>query len=95
MTDEELNKLANMIVGKLMNINNLSMWYETSTSDIFNNIQKQKFKKKEPIDRETELVGELAKLMTQMNMFEEKEEYEKCAEIKKKIDKIQEELDNM
>ena len=33
-------------------------------------------------------VGELARLMTLMSMYEDREEYEKCAAIKKHIDKI-------
>ena len=52
-------------------------------------------KYKEPeLDEEEELVGELAKLMTLMNLYEEKEEYEKCAIIKKKIDEINKKLGN-
>ena len=53
----------------------------------------QKYKAPEPDDEE-ELVGELAKLMTLMNLYEEKEEYEKCAVIKKKIDEINKKLGN-
>ena len=40
------------------------------------------------VPEEDLLVGELAKLMTLMNMYQEREEYEKCATIKKEIDKI-------
>jgi len=41
---------------------------------------------------EEDLVGEVAKLMTQMSMYLGKEEYEKCSEIKKKISKIRKQL---
>ena len=33
-------------------------------------------------------VGELARLMTLLNMYEEREEFEKCAAVKKHLDKV-------
>jgi len=33
-------------------------------------------------------VGELARLMTLMNIYEEREEFEKCAAVKKHLDKV-------
>jgi protein-arginine kinase activator protein McsA len=44
---------------------------------------------------EEQLLGELASLMTQLNLHQEKEEYEKCAEIKKKIDELRKKIDNL
>ena len=38
-------------------------------------------------------VGELARLMTLSALYEDREEYEKCAMIKKHIDKINQKLD--
>ena len=40
-------------------------------------------------------VGELARLMTLMNLYEDREEYEKCAQVKKHIDKINTILDKL
>ena len=40
-------------------------------------------------------LGELARLMTLSTLYEEREEYEKCATIKKHIDKINEKLDKL
>ena len=40
-------------------------------------------------------VGELARLMTLSTLYEEREEYEKCATIQKHIDKINLILDNL
>lgn len=34
-------------------------------------------------------VGELARLMTLINLYEDREEYEKCAAVKKHLDKVQ------
>ena len=33
-------------------------------------------------------VGELARLMTLLNIYEEREEFEKCAAVKKHLDKV-------
>ena len=33
-------------------------------------------------------VGELARLMTLINLYEDREEYEKCAAVKKHLDKV-------
>ena len=40
-------------------------------------------------------LGELARLMTLSSLYEEREEYEKCAVIKKHIDKINTILDKL
>ena len=43
-------------------------------------------------DQEEELLAELAKLMTLMNLFTEKEEYEKCTLLKLRIRDIKRKL---
>ena len=43
---------------------------------------------------EDNAVGELARLMTLINLYEDREEYEKCAAVKKHLDKINLILDN-
>ena len=89
MTDKEMNKLADIIVDKLLTtyIREQSKWYTTDTFEAFMN---QSIKPK--TSSEEELLGELASLMTQLNLHQDKEEYEKCAEIKKKIDKLRKRL---
>ena len=91
MTDKEMNKLADMIVDKLLTryIKNQANWYTSSTLS-FDDFMKHS---KKPKTTEEELLGELASLMTQLNLHQEKEEYEKCAEIKRKIDKLRKKLD--
>jgi|TARA_R100000234_G_scaffold71552_1_gene44015 cell division protein ZapA (FtsZ GTPase activity inhibitor) len=91
MTDKEMNKLADMIVDKLLTryIKNQASWYTSSTLS-FDDFMKHS---KKPKTTEEELLGELASLMTQLNLHQEKEEYEKCAEIKRKIDKLRKKLD--
>ena len=89
MTEKEMNKLADIIVDKLLTtyIKEQSKWYTTNTFDLFMQNSRK------PVESsEEKLLGELASLMTQLNLHQDKEEYEKCAEIKKKIDKLRKKL---
>ena len=97
MTEEELeilaDKIAIKIAKKLADLNDISDYFRTSyTFKPFTEFYKPK--KYKELEQEDELVGELAKLMTMMNLYEQKEEYEKCAVIKKKIDEINKKLGN-
>ena len=85
MTDEELNQLSIKIVSRMMNIQTMTEWYEhVASSDIAIEVMDKKLN----LTAEENALGELAKYMTLMNMFEEKEEYEKCAICKLKIDNV-------
>ena len=85
MTDEELNQLSIKIVSRMMNIQTMTEWYEhVASSDIAIEVMDKKLS----LTEEENAVGELAKYMTLMNMFEDKEEYEKCAVCKLKIDNV-------
>ena len=54
----------------------------------------EKYKDELGLNQEERLVGELARLQTIMMIFEDKEEYEKAAMILKKIEKINDKLNN-
>ena len=98
MTDKDMNKLADLIVDKLLTtyIREQAMWYTTSSMDDIYNTFKQKPKvRSKKKDSESELLGELAKLMTQLNFHQDKEEYEACAEIKKEIDIVNDKLSKL
>jgi len=83
--EEGLNTLAVKIVSRMMNIQTMTEWYEhVASSDIAIEVMNKKLS----LTEEENALGELAKYMTLMNMFEEKEEYEKCAVCKLKIDNI-------
>tara|TARA_R110001599_G_scaffold70125_1_gene197063 strand:- start:480 stop:818 length:339 start_codon:yes stop_codon:yes gene_type:complete len=83
--EEGLNTLAVKIVSRMMNIQTMSEWYEhVSSSDIALKVMDKKLS----LTEEENAVGELAKYMTLMNLFQDKEEYEKCAVCKIKIDNI-------
>jgi hypothetical protein len=85
MTDEELNQLSIKIVSRMMNIQTMSEWYEhVSSSDIAIEIMDKKLS----LTEEENAIGDMAKYMTLMNLFEDKEEYEKCAICKLKLDNI-------
>ena len=83
--DEGLNTLAVKIVSRMMNIQTMTEWYEhVSSSDIAIEVMDKKLS----LTEEENAVGELAKYMTLMNLFEDKEEYEKCAICKLKLDNV-------
>ena len=98
MTKKEMNELADMIVDKLLTtyIREQATWYTTSTMDDiyhqFRQTPKRKTKKK---ITESELLGELAKLLTKLDYHKDREEYETCAEIKKEIDKVNDKLSKL
>jgi protein-arginine kinase activator protein McsA len=93
-----MNYIADLIVDKLLTtyIRQQASWYTTSTiDDIYNTF---KIKRKRPTkrqDTESELLGQLAKLMTQLDYHTEKEEFELCAEIKKEIDIVNDKLSRL
>ena len=83
--DEGLNTLAIKIVSRMMNIQTMSEWFEhVSSSDIAEQIMDKKLSMTE----EENAIGDVARYMTLMNLFEDKEEYEKCAICKLKLDSI-------
>jgi len=85
MTDEELNQLSIKIVSRMMNIQTMTEWYEhVSSSDIAIEVMNKKLN----VTEEENAIGDMAKYMTLMNLFEDKEEYEKCAVCKLKIDNV-------
>ena len=85
MTEEELNQLSIKIVSRMMNIQTMTEWYEhVSSSDIAIEIMDKKLN----LTEEENAISDLAKYMTLMNLFEDKEEYEKCAICKLKIDNV-------
>ena len=101
MTEEELDALAEKIAvkvtTKLIDLNDISDYFRGTTYTFKPFMEPYKHKKHEDpeINPEEELIGELSRLMTLMNLYEDKEEYEKCAKIKKKIDAINRKLKNL
>ena len=83
--DEGLNALAIKIVSRMVKLKSMEDWFHhVSKSDIawsvaYNDLE---------LTEEEEALGEAAKLMTLMNLFQEDEEYEKCAIIKGRMDQV-------
>ena len=98
MTKKEMNELADMIVDKLLTtyIREQATWYTTSSmDDIYNHFKQKPKRKNKKKETESELLGQLAKLMTQLNYHTDLEEYEECAEIKKEIDLVNDKLSKL
>ena len=98
MTKKEMNELADMIVDKLLTtyIREQATWYTTSTMDeIYGKFAPKKKRKTKKQMTESDLLGELAKLMTKLDYHTEREEYEICAELKIQIDDINKKLEEL
>ena len=95
---KQLNMLADSIVDKLLTtyIREQATWYSTSTmDDIYNHFRQMPKKSTKKRETESELLGELAKLMTKLDYHTGNEEYEACAEIKKQIDDVNDKLSKL
>jgi len=98
MTKKEMNELADMIVDKLLTtyIREQATWYTSSTmDDIYNQFKQKPKKRTRKKITEADLLGELAKLLTKLDYHTEREEYEICAELKKQIDDVNDELSKL
>ena len=86
MSDEVLDILSAKVVARFVRLKELTMWH-----DRLHNLTQVDW---EYIDmnEEEDLLSELAKLMTLMNLFTDKEEYEKCALLKARIKDIKRKL---
>ena len=83
--DEGLNALAIKIVSRMVKLKSMETWFDhVSKSDIAWSTAYQDLE----LTEEENALGEAAKLMTLMNLFQEEEEYEKCAIIKSRMDEV-------
>ena len=83
--EEGLNLLAIKIVSRMVKLRSMEDWFShVSKSDIAWNVAYRDLE----LTEEEEALGEAAKLMTLMNMFQEEEEYEKCAIIKSRMNEV-------
>ena len=85
MNDAEVNTLAIKIVSRMVKLKSMEDWFdhvnksEIAWSVAYNDLE---------LTRVENALGEAAKLMTLMNIFQENEEYEKCAIIKGRMDQV-------
>ena len=80
-----LNSLAIKIVSRMVKLKSMEDWFHhVNKSDVawsvaYNDLE---------LTEEEEALGEAAKLMTLMNLFQDEEEYEKCAIIKGRMAQV-------
>ena len=83
--DEGLNLLAIKIVSRMVKLKSMEDWFHhVSKSDIAWSTAYQDLE----LTEEENALGDAAKLMTLMNLFQEDEAYEKCAIIKQRMDEV-------
>ena len=83
--DEGLNALAIKIVSRMVKLKSMENWFDhASKSDIAWTTAYEDLE----LTVEEDALGEAAKLMTLMNLFQDAEEYEKCAIIKSRMREI-------
>ena len=86
MDDKSLDVLSAKIIARLVQLRQLTNWLDTSR--YMSEVDWEYLDTTE----EEELLSELAKLMTLMNLFTDKEEYEKCSLLKTRIRTIKRKL---
>ena len=83
--EEGLNLLAIKIVSRMVKLKSMEDWFDhVNKADIAGSIAYQDLE----LTEEENALGEAAKLMTLMNLFQEDEEYEKCAIIKGRMAQV-------
>ena len=77
MTDEQLESIVDKLAGAM-----IKRIYGIEQNDARNSMSYY------ADNMDDHAVGELARLMTLMNLYEDREEYEKCAAVKKHLDRV-------
>ena len=89
MTEKDKNDIADIVMRKMLAARkSMSKGLDNLNDVLFTIINTD-------LTEEELLVSELARLMTLMNVLEEKEEYEKAAVLKNKVEKIEDKLDHI
>ena len=84
MDDQSLDVLSAKVVARFVQLREITDWHDKLRDRYSAHMAEVDW---DYIDmtEEQELLGELAKLMTLMNLFTDKEEYEKCSLLKARI----------
>ena len=83
--DEGLNALAIKIVSRMVKLKSMEDWFhhvassQTAWDAAYQDLE---------MTEEESALGEAARLMTLLNLFQDKEEYEKCAIIKNRMEEV-------
>ena len=81
--DEDLNSLATKIINKMIRLKSMEDWYSH-----LHNTELAAQEDTIEMSEEEDALGEAARLMTLMNLFQDKEEYEKCAVVKRQMARV-------
>ena len=84
MDDETLDILSAKVVARLVQLKEITAWHEklhSRSSSYMTEIDWDYI----DMTKEEDLLSELAQLMTLMNLYTDKEEYEKCSLLKARI----------
>ena len=85
MNEAELNALAIKIVSRMVSLKSMEDWFHhVAKSDIAWSTAYDDLE----VSEEYGALGEAAKLMTLLNLYQDDEEYEKCAIIKNRMDEL-------
>ena len=85
LNDAELNVLAIKIVRRMVKLKSMEDWFHHVASS--QHAWDAAYQDLEMTEEESAL-GEAARLMTLLNLFQDKEEYEKCAIVKNRMDEV-------
>ena len=84
MTDKQLDAIVAKIVARMVKLKSMEDWF----SHVNKSEESWVLYEDLNLDEEASAFGELAKLMTLMDICKNDEEYEKCAIIKNRIDEV-------
>jgi len=84
MTDKDIESIALRIVSKMVKLKSMQDWFDHVNKSDASWINYEEL----DLDEEAAAFGELAKLMTLMDIFKNDEAYEKCAIIKNRITEV-------
>ena len=85
MNETELDALAIKIVSRMVKLRSMEEWFhhvassQTAWDVAYADLE---------MTEEEDALGEAARLMTLLNLFQDKEEYEKCAIIKNRMEQV-------
>jgi len=84
MTDKQLDSIAAKIVARMVKLKSMEDWFH----HVSESSESWKVYEDLDLDEEAAAYGELAKLMTLMDICKQDEEYEKCAIINNRIQHV-------
>lgn len=96
MTDEQLEKLATRVAELVLTglIEKQKEWDQQFTNDL-NELTQDGFGNARLVNEEELILAEIARLMTLLSSYEEKEQYEKAAIIHNKLKILENKLNNL